>query len=177
MDPREEIGHASQLRCTRTFTGSERTSVDGFSYKQLEDYADDLKKEFSLVEGVARAELWGVQEKVIYIDIAEQQLAVLGLSAENFIETLQVQNKVVDAGSIDRGSQRFRVEPTGAFQSPEEIGELVVRESLLDTLLNVAGDDRTARSAELLRIKDIATVRRGYLEPPMSIMRFRVVPL
>ncbi|MHC4853010.1 MAG: efflux RND transporter permease subunit, partial [Planctomycetota bacterium] len=145
---------------------------DGFSYAELEQYADHLKKELSLVSGVSRVELWGVQQKAIYLDAAETQLAGLGLSAEAVMATLTTQNKVVDAGSIDRGNQRFRMAPTGTFKSPEEIGELVVRESVLDTVLNVGRGEGAARSAELLRIRDIATVRRGYLEPPMSLMRY-----
>jgi len=60
----------------------------GFSYKEMEDYADELKKELSVVKGVARVELWGVQDKVVYIDAAEKQLAERGLTAENFIATL-----------------------------------------------------------------------------------------
>ena len=100
---------------------------DGFSYKRLEDYAEDLKKEFSLVPGVARAELWGVQEKVIYLDIREQQLAALGLSAENFVHTLRTQNQVIDSGFLEVGQERMRIAPTGKFLDPQEIGELYLR--------------------------------------------------
>jgi multidrug efflux pump subunit AcrB len=53
-------------------------------------------------------ELWGVQEKVIYIDVTEQQLAERGLTAENFIETLGTENMVVDAGYIDVQTERLR---------------------------------------------------------------------
>ena len=171
---------------------------DGFTYRQLEDYADDLKKEFSVVEGVARAELWGVQEKVIYIDIAEQQLASLGLSAENFVETLQVQNKVVDAGFLEVGQERMRIAPTGKFLSPEEIGELYLRAYGPE----VAGQNPPVTGPyaaqptgpasgrptptgpgssggfrnELIPIKDIATVRPGYKEPQDDMMRFNGKP-
>ena len=43
--------------------------------KEMEDYADELKKELSVVKGVARVELWGVQDKVVYIEAAEKQLS------------------------------------------------------------------------------------------------------
>ena len=167
---------------------------DGFSYKQLEDYADDLKKEFSLVEGVARAELWGVQEKVVYIDVAETQLAALGLSADNFVETLQVQNKVLDSGFLEVGQERMRIAPTGKFLDPKEIGELYLRPYGPE----IAGQRPPVRGPyaaqptgptsgrptptgpassggfrnELIRIKDIATVRPGYKEPQDDMMRF-----
>ena len=41
---------------------------DGFNYAELEAYAKDLKKELSLVPGVARVDLWGVQDKAIYLE-------------------------------------------------------------------------------------------------------------
>ena len=97
---------------------------DGFSYKELEDWADAMKKELSLIPGVSRVELWGVQDKVIYLDVSEQQMAERGLTVENFVATLGRQNMVVDAGSIDVQDRRLRVAPTGEFQSPEDIGEL-----------------------------------------------------
>jgi multidrug efflux pump subunit AcrB len=161
---------------------------DGFSYKELEDYADELKKQLSLVEGIARVELWGVQDKVIYLDVSEKQLTERGLTAENFINTLGTQNKVVDAGFVDVQNRRLRVAPTGEFKSPEDIGELYIVLSVLDILgqpLAVSAPESAdivqpgqsiqtgdlKASQELIRIGDIATVRAGYLEPPRGLMR------
>src|SRR5690606_15852993 len=74
------------------------------------------------------------------------------------METLQSQNLVVDAGSVDYQTQRLRVSPTGEFQSPEEIGELAITSSL-------AGRD------EIIRIRDFATVSMGYVDPPTQLLR------
>jgi multidrug efflux pump subunit AcrB len=158
---------------------------DGFSYRELEDYADDIKKELSVVDGVARVELWGVQEKVVYLDIEETQFSQLGITRESIVRTLQYQNAVVDAGSLDIDSRRMRVAPSGEFSSPGEIGELAIRPSPV----GIAGADRilaleprfaasgaTERSAELIRIKDLATVREGYREPPATMMRYNGDP-
>ncbi len=160
---------------------------DGFSYAELEDWADDLKKELDLVEGVSRVDLWGVQDKVIYLDASEQQMANRGLTAENFIETLGRQNMVVDAGSIDVQDMRLRVVPTGEFRTPEDIGELFLHPSQArsanESAAPAATDLQTSQAArptgaggvrpetELIRIRDIATVSAGYLEPPQSLMR------
>ncbi|MDJ0811942.1 MAG: efflux RND transporter permease subunit, partial [Desulfobacterales bacterium] len=160
---------------------------EGFTYKELEEWADDLKKEFSLVKGVSRVELWGVQEKVIYIDVSEQQLSERGLTAENFIETLGTENMVVDAGHIDVQTERLRIAPTGEFRSPEEIGELFLHPRL-PRLINemmapVTTDLQTSQSrrptgagdirpeTELIRIRDIARVSAGYRDPPFTYMR------
>ena len=100
---------------------------DGFSYAELESYVDLLKKELSLIDGVARVEPWGVQKRCIYIDVAQTQLSQLGMSMEDIQRTLSMQNVVVDSGGVDLADQRMRIEQTGAFKDPEDISNLVVR--------------------------------------------------
>ncbi len=156
---------------------------DGFSYAQLEDYADGIKKELSIVDGVARVDLWGVQNRVIYIETTEQALSERGLNAANFVSTLQTQNMVVDAGSVDVGQERIRVAPTGKFLAPEQIGELYIRPSMIDAVTSLRGGANPTGPAssggainELIQIQDIATVRAGYRDPPNNLMRFNGKP-
>ncbi len=151
---------------------------EGFSYAELERYVKAIKKELSLVEGVSRVELWGAQSKVIYLDASDQALTELGVTEETFLATLTTQNAVVDAGSLEIGGRRLRIAPTGQFEKPEDIGELKIRTSLLDKLLDAPSDltDQTKRpsnrSSELFSLKDIVDVRLGYLEPALTKMRF-----
>ena len=87
---------------------------------------------------------------------------------------------MVDAGGVDLQRKRFRIAPTGEFKSPEDIGNLHIRASLGDELSNLAGaTDKPVsykRTTELIRIRDIATVERGYLEPPSTLMRYNRKP-
>jgi multidrug efflux pump subunit AcrB len=155
---------------------------DGYSYEELKEYVDYLRKELSLVKGVSRAELWGEQPKVIYLDILKEQLAELKLTPEVFLATLATQNMVLNAGAVEVGQERYRIEQTGTFKTPEEIGDLVLRSSLLDAALvgtaestrrqTPVGSAENIRSSELIALKDVATVRRGYLEPPPTLMSF-----
>lgn len=133
-------------------------SSDGYSYAELERYVKDMRKELSVVRGVARIDLWGVQEKRIYLDVSTSQLSELGLTPEQIMQTLQSQNLVVDAGQVDYLTQRIRVAPTGEFQSPEDIGDLTITSV-------VSGRD------EIIRIRDIATVNVGYIDPPSQLLR------
>ncbi|UCG73286.1 MAG: efflux RND transporter permease subunit [Chromatiales bacterium] len=170
---------------------------EGYSYAELEEYAKAIRKELSLVKGVSRVELWGVQPKVIYLDLPETQLAALKISREDVLATLALQNMVVSSGAIEVAGQRLRVETTGQFQSPEDIGDLVIRRSIADTMQTAgqessqfsrtlqssrpvggarSGSAATAADAELIRIRDVATVREGYLEPAQTIMRFQGKP-
>ncbi len=153
---------------------------DGFSYAELEEYAKDIKKEISLVKDVARVDLWGVQNKAIYVNVSQSQLAELGLSDASVKATLEQQNMVVDAGGVDMQQKRLRIAPTGEFKSPEDIANLHIRASFGDELSNLTGEaDKpvsSERTAELIRIRDIATVERGYLEPPATLMRYNRKP-
>ena len=144
---------------------------DGYSYAEMEDAAKGLKKELSLVEGVARVELWGVQPKVIYLEASETQLSQLGISDKSIIATMQQQNMVVDAGSVDVQQKRVRIAPTGEFNSPEDIADLHINPSLVDSLLSIERGQTPQSADELIRIRDIGTVKRGYQDPPPTMMR------
>jgi len=153
---------------------------DGFSYADLEKYAKDIKKELSLVENVARVDLWGIQDKMIYVSVSQSQLAQLGLTDSSIRATLSQQNMVVDAGSVDLQRKRLRIAPTGEFKSPEDIANLQVRASLGDEMANLAGAAdkpvEPGRTTELIQIRDIGTVARGYREPPSTLMRYNGQP-
>ena len=136
---------------------------DGFSYAELERYVDHIKKEVSVVDGVARVELWGDQQECVLVDIKQSQLATLGLNVADVFQTLSHQNEVVDAGGVDIQDERLRMRVSGEFTSPDEISDLIVRG---------AGEQGPHGVQELIRIRDIATVRRSYVEPPMSLMRY-----
>ncbi len=144
---------------------------DGFSYKELRDYAEDLERHLSLVEGVGRVDLWGEQERAIYIDVREEKLAAIGISPQTIINTLRTQNEVVDAGRVDIGDYRMRIAPSGTFTSPSDIDELAVRPTVFDAV-------RLGENPEdaLLRIGDIGEVREGYAEPATTLMRYNGLP-
>lgn len=162
---------------------------DGYTYRELEQYAKDLKKELSLVKGVTRVGLWGVQNKVIYVEISEKQVAALGLTSETLLQTLKYQNEIVDSGSIDIGPIRFRVSQTGEFSSPEEIADLHIHPKAADIIGVVLKDDQSGQTkdeklaqevkdvgTEIIRLGDIATITEGYIDPPQTVMRYNGQP-
>ncbi|WP_170755083.1 efflux RND transporter permease subunit [Ruegeria lacuscaerulensis] len=151
---------------------------DGFTYAELEEHVKAIRKELSLVQGVSRVETWGLQPKVIYLDASEQRLLDLGVSAQDFLLTLNLQNQVVDSGALTIGDRRLRIAPTGEFQSPEDIGNLQLRPGLTDRVLDVAeGADipvqlPVSRDSDVIRLQDIVDIRQGYLEPALTQMRY-----
>jgi multidrug efflux pump subunit AcrB len=150
---------------------------DGFSSAELETYAKHLRKELQLVSGVARIDFWGVQEKRIFIDIAETQATQLGITKEDLLLTLRNQNVIVDGGNVDLQDQRFRVAPTGEFTSPEEIADLAIISSAVSNISQTLQNRRQLQGEDqLLHIRDIGTVNRGYIDPPNTLMRFNGQP-
>ena len=145
---------------------------DGYSYAELEGFAKGLRKELGLVEGVARVDLWGVQRKAVYLTVREGQFTQLGLSEESIEQTLQQQNVVVDAGGLDVLSKRYRIAPTGEFASPSDIGDLVLRPTVVDAVQDDSLFPGRPSRSELIRIRDIGEVDLGYVDPPTQLMRF-----
>ncbi len=152
---------------------------DGYSYAELEDYTKAIRKELNLVPGVSRVELWGVQPKVIYVDVSEQQMNQLGISSDTLLANLTAQNLVLDAGAIEMQDQRMRIQITGDLDSIETIENLPIYADFPSVLSSIpAAEPLTpvGEFKEIIRVRDVATVRRGYLEPPMTQMRFNGQP-
>ena len=91
---------------------------------------------------------------------------------------------VVDGGAVEVPGKRLRIELTGEFETPAEIGDLVIRRSGLDVAANasalvaqaLSSSSARVRTGEIIRVKDVATVRQGYLEPPINQMRYQGQP-
>ncbi len=130
---------------------------DGFSTAEMKDYVNIIQRELLLVDDVARVEMWGDQQECVNLEISNERLADLGVNPGQIVETLQGQNQIVDAGSLTVGSERIRLTPTGLFQSIDEIGDLVIRGSAPDNLI---------------LMRDVAKITKGYVDPPFSMMRF-----
>ena len=129
---------------------------DGFTMKELKDYADDLKRELLLVKDVAKVELYGAETEVIYVEYSVSRMAELGIPQSTIFNTLAAHNLVEPSGKLTTGGYELRIRPTGAFASAESIGELLIK----------------GNSDRLIRLSDIATIKKGYYDPPSEIMRF-----
>ena len=99
---------------------------DGYSYADLKNYADDLKRELLLCDDVARVQLWGVQREMIYVEMDRAKMAELGLSPQAIFGTLHAQNLVTESGKVNLGEEYVRITPTGDFTSEEMIGDLLI---------------------------------------------------
>ncbi|MDD3768016.1 MAG: efflux RND transporter permease subunit [Aminobacterium colombiense] len=133
---------------------------EGYSYRELEDFADYLRRELLLVPGVASVEVTGIQKEAIYVEISRTKLSQLGISMGELFQVLKAQNFVVPSGKVRAGAEYIRITPTGEFSSVEQVGALLLASS----------------SRVLIRLDDIATVTRNYIEPTRAIMRYNGSP-
>jgi multidrug efflux pump len=133
---------------------------DGYTPAQLHDYADQLRAELLHVPGVAKVDYFGDQNQHIYIDIANVQLAKLGISPQQIGQAINEQNAVASTGVLTTADDRVFVRPSGQFDDMN---------ALADTLLHINGKS--------FRLGDIATIRRGYDDPPSQVMRFMGRPV
>ncbi len=127
---------------------------DGFDLAALRHAADGIARELRQVPDVKKIELIGVQEERIYIEVSHAKLATLGLNPLAIFEALQKQNTMTPAGFYETPSDRVRLRVSGDFRSVASIREI-----------GIQADGR------LFRLGDIATVHRGFAEPPAPRMR------
>lgn len=130
---------------------------EGYSYRELYDYAKLLRRELLLVRDVKKIILWGDQSEVIWVEMSRSKMAALGISQDDIYRTLAAKNLPADAGRLELGSNFIPINPTGEFKSEQEFGELLIKAR--------AGD-------RLVYLRDVATIRRGYEDPPKNILRF-----
>ncbi|HHX8582209.1 TPA: efflux RND transporter permease subunit VmeI [Vibrio diabolicus] len=130
---------------------------DGYSYKELLDYVDYLRRELELVDGVSKVSVSGQQQEQVFIEVSMKKLSSIGLSPDTVFNLLSTQNLVSDAGAIRIGDEYIRIQPTGEFQSVDELGDLLITES---------------GAQGLIFLKDVAEIKRGYVEVPNNIINF-----
>ena len=129
---------------------------DGFGYRELKDFGDRVRAELLRVPGVAKVDFIGEQDEKIFIEMSNAKLATLGVEPALIIQTLAAQNVVAAAGVFDTATDRIYVRPTGAFDSVDAIRDIAVR-----------------ANNRVFRLGDIATVTRGYVDPPQQKMRWQ----
>jgi multidrug efflux pump subunit AcrB len=130
-------------------------TADGFSHRELRDFVEDARSRLLRVPDVTKIEVLGAQDEQIFLEISTERLAALGLDFPAIIATLRAQNAVRPAGVVQTGRERIALRVSGAFASEADL-----------LAVNLVAGDR------IIRLSDIATVRRGLVDPPQP--KFRV---
>ena len=134
-------------------------TADGFTQRELRDYVEDIRSRLLLVPDVSKIEILGAQDEQIFIEFSTERLAGLGLDYPALIAALQAQNVVRPAGVLQTGNERVSLRVSGAFDSEQDI-------------LNV----NFVAGGRMVRLGDIADVRRAYADPPQPMFRVNGKP-
>jgi multidrug efflux pump len=132
---------------------------DGYDLASLRRYADRIALDLRLIKDVKRVELIGVQDEKIFIDVAPNRMATLGITPLQVADALQKQNTINPAGFIETDSARIRMRVSGGFDSVERVRNT-------DLLVN----------GQHFRLGDIARVSRNLNDPPSPQMHFAGQP-
>ncbi|MBA3597944.1 MAG: efflux RND transporter permease subunit [Methylibium sp.] len=141
-------------------------SADGFTDEELRQYAETLRSRLLRVPDVAKVELFGVQAEKIFVEVSQQRLAQLGLDLTAVLAQLTAQNAVEGAGVLTAAGQTLQVRIGGQFNSVDELRSFPIR-----------AVNETSGAASSLRLGDIATIQRAYIDPPSVKVRHQGKPV
>ena len=133
---------------------------DGFTPAQLHDYADQLRAELLRVPGVGKVDFLGDQNQHVYVEVTNARLSKLGISPQQLAQAINQQNAVAASGVLTTADDRVFVRPTGQFDNVD---------ALRDMLLHI--------NNQTFRLGDIATIHKGYDDPPSQQVRFMAQPV
>ena len=130
---------------------------DGYSYAELKEVADEVKDELLKYDDIAKVELQGEQEEEIYVEYNIARLKELGVSPQQLSQILASINIIRGGGNIVAGRERITLEPTGNFESIEDLKRAVVQ---------IPNTDR------IVYLEDIANIFRDYKDPASSFASY-----
>jgi multidrug efflux pump subunit AcrB len=134
-------------------------TADGFSFRELRDEVEAVRSRLLQVPDVSKIEVLGAQDEQIFIEFDTEKLAGLRLDMPSIVGALQSQNLILPSGTIQTDSERVFLRVTGAFATEDEIASVNI----------VAGE-------RIFRVGDVATVRRGFSDPPQPMFRVNGQP-
>lgn len=128
---------------------------DGFSHRELRDYAERVRAGLLNIPDVAKIDLLGIQDEKIYLEFSTQQLAAMGLDVSDLIRILQAQNAIQPSGTVDSDAEKIAVRVSGQFTSEASLNTVNFR-----------------FNGRFFRLSDIAKVQRGYADPQQPIFHY-----
>ncbi len=134
----------------------------GFSYEELRQQAEAVRSQLLHLPDVAKVDLFGVQAEKLFVEVSQKRLAELGLDFNQVVAQLNAQNAVESAGVMDAGSANVQIRVEGQLNSVQSLNDFPIR-----------AINTTTGAASSLRLGDIATIRRGFVDPPSTMVRYQ----
>lgn len=122
---------------------------DDMSHKELSNYAELIKREVTIIDGVERIDLYGKRTECINISLNQERMSALGVKPIEVLSTIDGHNKTTYTGYYKAGDNRIRVSVSDKFNTVEQIGDMLIQ-----------GHDN-----DQLRLRDIAVIERDFEDP------------
>ncbi|MEM8845025.1 MAG: efflux RND transporter permease subunit [Pseudomonadota bacterium] len=129
---------------------------DGYTLAELKEIADEVRNDLLLLDNVAKVEIHGEQDEVVYVEYNGARLQELGISPTSLSESIDSANILESGGDIRMDRERIVLEPSGNLESIEDLGR---------TVIQVPGGG-------VVYLSDIVEITRAYVEPKESLTRF-----
>ncbi len=130
-------------------------------YAELKDIAYSVRDILLRLADAGKVEIYGIQDERVFVEYNNARLAELGLSVVQLQQILQARNIIIPGGSVTTGVERIELEPSGNFDTIEDLRR---------TVISIPG------RSDLLYLEDIAEINRGYIDPPQSKMHSSGIP-
>lgn len=132
---------------------------DGYSYEELRQKAEKIRRIMLGIQDVSKVEIVGEQSEKVYIEVANAKLAELGIAPTVIANAVKGQNAMTPAGMVDTKSDNVYLRISGVFEDVEAIRNLPIN-----------------ANGRVFRLGDIATVERRYTEPSDPKMYYNGKP-
>ncbi|MGZ5179555.1 MAG: efflux RND transporter permease subunit [Ramlibacter sp.] len=127
---------------------------DGIGHAELSDISEDIKRRLLKVPSVKKVDVMGKQAQRVYVEFSNTRLAALGVTPAAIAESLRSQNMMMPGGSVDTRQDRVFVRVSGEIKSLDDIRAVPV-----------------AAGGKTIKLGDVATVTRGFEDPPTYTIR------
>ena len=130
-----------------------------YSYEELRAMAEDARRRILAVPRVQKVVLVGAQRERIYVEIALERLAQLGIPPTTITDALSAQDAMMTSGTLETASDTVHLRASGVFENIEDIRALPI-----------------AANGKIFRLGDIASVERKTIDPPDPKMFYNGAP-
>jgi len=133
---------------------------EGYTYAELKKIAELLRRELLTVQDVKKIVFSGLQKETIFIEMSKTKMASLDITEQEIFDVLRSKNLPVNAGKFKAGTEYLAINPTGEYKSEKQFGELLIN----------------SKEGKLIYLRDVASIKRDYQDPPGNILRFNGEP-
>ena len=149
---------------------------DGYSYAEIKDTVDLLRRELLLVPGVAKIDTYGERTEAIYVELNRDRMSQLGLSPNVIVNELRQKNFVTNSGRVKVGSKFITMNPTAGIKTVKQFGAIVLSEQISVMGFQIGGGGAKRGGSNQIHLRDVARIWRDYVQPQETMISYDGMP-